>query len=190
MEPPGTPEIPSERGFWPVLLGEFQRSMEPSKSTLEKPLFSADLQSSSVPPLTGNSRDWNPRRSRRKGRLESGTISAEKTSAGKKVRMNPELENVDPLDHLAMRPNRRSPMPNPHPSPAAIRQRLHRRRRRDGSSVARIEVPAEVKDALIARGWLEREQIDDPEQLADAIEALADSWATGTLTTDSMRKLT
>jgi len=106
------------------------------------------------------------------------------------VRMNPELENVDPLDHLAMRPNRRSPMPNPHPSPAAIRQRLHRRRRRDGSSVARIEVPAEVKDALIARGWLEREQIDDPEQLADAIEALADSWATGTLTTDSMRKLT
>jgi hypothetical protein len=66
-------------------------------------------------------------------------------------------------------------------SARARRQREYRARRRQGVRVVSVEVRADVRETLVAEGWLAPEDTADPQMVADAISDLADCWARGTL---------
>ncbi len=55
------------------------------------------------------------------------------------------------------------------PSLGAIRNRRYRRRLREGLTGAPAEVPANVIDALIDRGWLAEDHAGDPHCLGEAV---------------------
>ncbi len=68
---------------------------------------------------------------------------------------------------------------------AAGRMRRLRARRRIGSRCFRGDVPREVIDALIRKGWLKANEATDPARLAEALVDVADCWAYGTLAADT-----
>ncbi len=67
---------------------------------------------------------------------------------------------------------------------AARRMRRYRARRRSGSRCFRGDVPREVIDALIRKGWLKADEAADPTRLGEVMADLADCWAHGTLAAD------
>ncbi len=60
-------------------------------------------------------------------------------------------------------------MPSRTPTPGAIRNRRYRRRLREGLTVAPVEVPANVIDALIDHEWLAEDEAGDPHCLGEAV---------------------
>ncbi len=68
---------------------------------------------------------------------------------------------------------------------AAERMRKLRDRRRIGSLCFRGDVPREVIDALIRKGWLGANEAADPARLGEVLVDLADCWAHGTLAADT-----
>ena len=68
---------------------------------------------------------------------------------------------------------------------AARRMRRFRARRRIGSLCFRGDVPCEVIDALIRKGWLGDNEAADPARLGEVLVDLADCWAHGTLAADT-----
>ncbi len=68
---------------------------------------------------------------------------------------------------------------------AAARMRRYRARRRIGSRCFRGNVPREVIDALVRKGWLKANEAADPARLGEAMVDVADCWAHGTLGADT-----
>ena len=62
-------------------------------------------------------------------------------------------------------------------SPAAERQRRYRRRRKRGLSVAMAEVPIQVVEALVGRGFLAEDEVSDPRCLGAALARAGQAWA-------------
>ena len=73
------------------------------------------------------------------------------------------------------------------PSPEAQRQREYRRRRRERVRLVRLEVGAEVLDALVKHGWLGKADTWAPRAIGDALDNLLDCWTRGTLAPDPTR---
>ncbi len=68
---------------------------------------------------------------------------------------------------------------------AARRMRRLRGRRRVGSLCFHGDVPREVIDALIRKGWLGANEAADQIRLGEVLVDLADCWAHGTLAADT-----
>ncbi len=60
-------------------------------------------------------------------------------------------------------------MPSCSPTPGAIRNRRYRRRLREDLTLAPVEVPASVMEALIDVGWLAEDDAGDPHRLGEAV---------------------
>ncbi len=67
---------------------------------------------------------------------------------------------------------------------AARRMRRLRARRRIGSRCFRGNVPREVIDALVRKGWLKANEAADPNRLGEVMADVADCWVRGTLAAD------
>ena len=65
--------------------------------------------------------------------------------------------------------------------------RRYRRRQREGSKIARTDLPADVVEGLIERGLISPEEAADPDVLGDALADLADCWVRGTLGSGPLR---
>ena len=72
----------------------------------------------------------------------------------------------------------------------AERARRWRRRKRDRITVGgrRPEIPEHVRIAMVERGWIANSEALDPNALVDVLEAIADSWAGGTLTCEPINR--
>ena len=70
-------------------------------------------------------------------------------------------------------------------SGAAGRMRRLRARRRIGSLCFRGDVPREVIDALIRKGWLKADEATDPKRVGAAMVDVSVCWAHGTLVADT-----
>ncbi len=72
------------------------------------------------------------------------------------------------------------------PPPAAERQRLCRKRRREGVLLLKVEGKPELGSAFITRGWLSADGAQDRRVVAEAVEALLDCWVRGNLSDEAM----
>ena len=72
------------------------------------------------------------------------------------------------------------------PTPAAERQRLCRKRRREGVLLLKVEGKPELVSAFITRGWLSADAAQDRRVVAEAVEALLDCWVRGNLSDGTM----
>jgi len=61
-------------------------------------------------------------------------------------------------------------VPARSPSPAAERMRRHRERRRKGLHYFRVELRVTQIDMLVAKGYLEYKERDDPDALQRAVD--------------------
>ena len=68
---------------------------------------------------------------------------------------------------------------------AARRMRQHRARRRVGARCFRGDVPREVIDALVKKGWLKANEATDPKRVGAAMVDVSVCWAHGTLAADT-----
>ena len=80
--------------------------------------------------------------------------------------------------------SRQEYMPGKKPGAAARMRRL-RARRRIGSRCFRGDVPREVIDALVRKGWLGADEATDAARVGEAMVDVADCWAHGTLAADT-----
>ncbi len=71
-------------------------------------------------------------------------------------------------------------------APAAQRQRLCRKRRREGVRLVTVEVKPEIISAFVERGWLSGGDVKDTRAVAEALEVLAECWAQGNLSDGTM----
>ncbi len=71
-------------------------------------------------------------------------------------------------------------------STQAERQRLCRKRRREGVLLLKVEGKPELVSAFIARGWLPAGAAKDARVVAEALEVLADCWVRGNLSDEAM----
>ncbi len=68
----------------------------------------------------------------------------------------------------------------------AERQRLCRKRRREGVLLLKVEGKPELVSAFITRGWLSADAAQDRRAVAEALEVLAECWAQGNLSDGTM----
>ena len=71
-------------------------------------------------------------------------------------------------------------------TPDAKRQRLCRKRQREGGLLLKVEGKPELVSAFIARGWLSADAAQDRRVVAEAVEALLDCWVRGNLSDEAM----
>ncbi len=71
----------------------------------------------------------------------------------------------------------------------AERQRLCRKRRREGVLLLKVEGKLDLVNALIRRGWLSADAAEDRRVVAEAVEVLIDCWVRGNLSDKAMTVL-
>ncbi len=64
---------------------------------------------------------------------------------------------------------------------AAVRMRRYRDRRRSGARCFHGDVPGDVVDILIEKGWLDANEATDPQRLGEVVANLTDCFVRGTL---------